>query len=168
MRLRRRVLEMGRGNIMRTIAAACLLLTTLSCAQTADTEAIRAINEKYVTAWLENDAKGVLSLFEDDATIVPSGMTPIQGIRAIGEFWFPKDSSRTTINQFNNEILSIAIEDTLATSSQKTFLSWSYEKGDVRIAKDQWGLAMALYRRQADGTWKIWRQLWTDVRSAEK
>ncbi len=136
--------------------------------QSNERNSIRAINQSYVKAWLENDEKGVLSLFENDAIIAPSGMSPIKGIKAIEQFWFPKDTSTTVIHEFDNEILNISIEDTLAQSSQKTFLSWSYEKGATKIAKDQWGFAMTIYRRQADGTWRIWRHLWTDLHSENK
>jgi uncharacterized protein (TIGR02246 family) len=137
-------------------------------AQSKDRRSIRAMNQSYAKAWLENDENGVLSLFENDAIIAPSGMSPIRGIKAIEQFWFPKDTSTTIIHKFNNEMLNIIIEDTLAQSSQKTFLSWSYEKGATKIAKDQRGFAMTIYRRQADGTWKIWRHLWTDVHSENR
>lgn len=134
----------------------------------ADERAIRAINERYKEAWLRNDERGVLTLFEENAMIMPSGMSAIKGLDAIRNFWFPKDSSVTTIHVFDNQIIAMTIDSTIASVFKKTFLSWSYAKGDVKMAKDQWGVAMSVYRKQPNGEWKIWRQLWTDIRSMDR
>lgn len=137
-------------------------------AQLSAEDSVRSIHQRYVTAWLNGDEAGVMDLFQSDATIVPSGMAPIKGSPAIRDFWFPKDTSTTTIHEFTSEILSLTVDDSVAHTSQKTYLSWSYEKGALHLSKDQWGYAMTVYRRQADGQWKVWRQLWTDVRSVTK
>jgi hypothetical protein len=86
---------------------------------------------------------------------------------AIKRFWFPRDSSVTLIHKFNNDIVHLSIEGDLAFGTHKTFLSWSYKKGSVDIAKDQWGIAMTVYRKK-NGQWKIWRQLWTDVKVEDR
>lgn len=137
-------------------------------AQSTAEDSVRAIHSTYVAAWLKGDERGVMDLFEAEAVITPSGMAPIKGIDAINNFWFPKDTSVTTIHEFRNDILSFSLDGAIASTSQKTFLSWSYAKGTLKIAKDQWGFALTVYRRQSDGTWKVWRQLWTDVKSINK
>jgi ketosteroid isomerase-like protein len=134
----------------------------------SDDRLIRKVNEDYVNAWMRGDEKGVLSLFEEDAVLSPSGLSPVKGIKAITDFWFPKDSSVTNIHTFTNDIRSLEIEGDLAYTTQKTFLSWSYSKGATSIKKDQWGIAMTVYRRQPDKSWKIWRQLWTDIKSRDR
>lgn len=133
-----------------------------------DEKSIRRVAQRYAEAWLKGDEAEVMALFEDDAIIVPSGSGSLKGIRALKAYWFPDDSSRTAIHIFTNEILEIFIEGDMAQSSQKTFLSWSYEKETTKISKDQWGFAMTIYRRQTDGAWRIWRHMWTDVRSMDK
>lgn len=133
-----------------------------------DENAIRQINEKYVNAWLQNDQAGVLDLFEDNATLAPSGLNSVKGKAAITNFWFPNDSSITTIHQFTNDVQFISIEKDIGYSAQKTFLSWSYLKGDYKLARDQKGLAMTIYRKQDDGHWKIIHQMWKDVESVDR
>ncbi|MBX7150899.1 nuclear transport factor 2 family protein [bacterium] len=158
------------ANIRSVLLIGCLILA-VSCESvkdTSDERTIRAINERYTEAWLRNDENGVLSLFEENAMIMPNGMGAIKGIDAISNFWFPKDSSVTTIHVFDNQIVAITIDSTIASTFKKTFLSWSYVKGDVKIAKDQWGFAVSVYRKQSNGEWKIWRQLWTDIRSIDR
>ncbi|MCI0706734.1 MAG: nuclear transport factor 2 family protein [Ignavibacteriae bacterium] len=131
-------------------------------------QSIREINKQYVQAWLKNDESAVLSLFTEDAVISPSGIGSFKGLEEIRAFWFPKDSSTTVIHQYTNEILHLTIEADLAQSRQKTFLSWTYEKGSTKMGRDQWGYAMTVYKKQRDGNWKIWRQLWTNVKAIDK
>jgi len=133
-----------------------------------DDTAIREIEKEYRAAWLSMDEARVMALFDSDVTIVPASVGPLHGLDAIRRFWFPKDSSRTTIHQFTHEILNVSVNSDIAQSSQKSFLSWSYEKGEIRIGRDQIGYAMTIYRRQEDRQWKIWRRLWTDVWSQDK
>ena len=100
--------------------------------------------------------------------LIPSGMAPIKGMKAITEFWFPKDSSKTTIEKFTNEIISISVDGDVAETTQRDILSWSYEKGTVRMARDQWGYTTTVYRRQPNGSWKIWHQMWKDVKVTDR
>ena len=60
---------------------------------------------------------------------------------------------------------SIAIPGSFCVGA---FLSWSYEKGETKMSRNQTGYTLTIYRRQADRRWKIWKQLWTDVRVADK
>jgi ketosteroid isomerase-like protein len=133
-----------------------------------DAEKIKKVNADYVEHWLDGDKTGVLSLFEKDAVLSPSGMAPVKGIQAIEQFWFPDDSSITTIHKFTNEIKNLEIEKDIAYSTQKSFLSWSYRKRGTLIKKDQWGVEVTVYRKQSDQSWKIWRQLWTDLKVVDR
>ncbi|HMQ48009.1 MAG TPA: DUF4440 domain-containing protein [Saprospiraceae bacterium] len=127
-----------------------------------DKAAIRQINQQYVQAWLEGNKEGILSLFEADARITPNGNKAIEGLDALREFWFPKDGSLTTIHQFESEVLSVDIQGNTAASFQKTKLEWSYEKGDAKMGKIQYGYAHGTYQRQPDGSWKMNSLSWTD------
>jgi uncharacterized protein (TIGR02246 family) len=146
-----------------------LSLLLVSCVKpNPDVAMLESINETYVKAWLANDKEGVLGLFEPDASLAPSGMKPLKGMEQITGFWFPNDSSITTIHQFTSEILDTGIDGNIGHTTQKTFLSWSYQKGDFTMAKDQRGLAMTIYRKQGDGSWKIMHQMWKDVEVIDK
>jgi uncharacterized protein (TIGR02246 family) len=136
----------------------------------ADTneQAIRAINEAYVNAWLQNDKEGVLNLFEDNATLAPSGLNPVKGKAAMAKFWFPNDSSVTTIHQFSNEIQFLKLDLDMAYTTQNTFLSWSYVKGEFKLARNQWGIATTIYRKQQDESWKIIHQMWKDIKTEDQ
>jgi ketosteroid isomerase-like protein len=133
-----------------------------------DDSKIKQVNQKYVEYWLRNEQDSLLALFENDATLSPNTLKPVTGIRAIREFWFPNDSSSTTLHQFTSDLKDITVIDQIAHSTQETFLSWTYKKGSTIIRRDQWGIALTVYKRRANGSWRIWRQLWTDIKSVDR
>lgn len=134
----------------------------------SDSLAILQLSERYRVAWLAGDSSGVLNCFEQKARLSPSSLCPVDGLAAMRQFWFPADSSLTVIHGFDNRIVELSGDGDMAFSTQKTWLDWSYFKGPTRMGKEQRGYAHTVYRRQAAGDWKIWRQSWTDVWSRPK
>ena len=129
----------------------------------ADEMEIRAVHDDYVNGWLNSDEKGILQLFEENARIQPNMMAPIEGKSKIKKFWFPKDSSKTIINDYRTEIISINIIDTLALTTHKSILDWTYQKDTISFGMFQKGFNTTIYRKQPDNSWKIWRSMWTDI-----
>lgn len=145
------------------------LLIGAPCLAYADDESeLRQINEAYLQYWLANDAPGVMNLFEDGARISPDQMCPIEGYEDILAFWFPEDGSVTTIHRYEAEELGLVILGDLGVTTQRTILEWSYEKGDTQTGRNQEGINTTVFRRQPDGSWKIWRKMWTDVAISER
>jgi uncharacterized protein (TIGR02246 family) len=163
-------------NMKLFVHATCIIMLAILCNcesqpnQSAKTDeaALRKVNENYVKFWLAGDKDGVLSLFTDNSALSPDVSAPVKGMEAIEQFWFPNDSSVSTILKFTNDVVNVGVYADVAHTTQETFLSWSYKKGDLEIKKDQWGIALTVYHRQQDGSWKIWRQHWTDVRVEDR
>ncbi len=133
-----------------------------------DEVTFRQLNKAYLQNWLESDEAGVLALFEADARISPSSLCPIDSIDNLKAFWFPNDGSKTTIHRFEAEELALKVLDTLGYSTQKTYLEWSYELGETKMGRKQEGIETTIFRKQADGSWKIWRKMWQDVKISER
>lgn len=129
----------------------------------ADEVAVRAINEAYVKAWLANDEEKIMALFEENGSITPSGVGYFKGKAKMREFWFPKDSSVTIIEKFSNNIVNLVFKNDVIIATTNSLLSWNYKKADFKMAKDQEGYALTFYRRQKDGNWLIWKQVWSDL-----
>lgn len=139
---------------------------TLSCTEkpapvSADEEALRTLHEKYVQGWLNNDRALILSLFTPDARLQPSGLTPVKGLEQIRQFWFPDDHSVTTVNAFSTELLWLQVMDTMAVSTQRTRLDWSYHKDTLDSHAIQSGIATSIFKKR-NQEWLIWRQMWSD------
>lgn len=133
-----------------------------------DEQAVRAINQNFVAAWLANDAEKILNLFEDNASITPGGAGFYKGKDKIKSFWFPQDGSVTTIDKFSNDIVFLKHSGDVMVATTNSKLSWTYQKGDTSFGKDQEGYALTFYRRQTDGSWKIWKQIWSDIWSKDR
>ena len=131
-----------------------------------DEQAVKTILEQYQTAWLNNDEEGILSLFEKEARIQPSGICPVDSIQNIKQFWFPKDGSITTIHQFDIEVQNLyALGNNMIYGTWTNRLYWSYHFKESQMGRLQYGYGTGVFRRQGDGNWKIWRQSWTDLKS---
>lgn len=130
----------------------------------ATQQAILQVHEDYLQGWRDMDESKVMSLLEEGAMIQPNRLRPIQGKENIREFWFPKDSSVTQINTYETEVLSFVPLDTLMLTTHRSLLDWTYRKDTLEFSMKQTGINTTLYRRQADGEWKIWRSMWTDIK----
>lgn len=143
----------------------CLLIscTTDTALTQQDKQAIDQIRNDYVNGWLANDSETVLGLFTEDATIIPSGMSPINGIDGIGNYWFPNDSSTTTIHLYEIELLEIEGSSGMAYTLEKGILNFTYAKGDFSMSKESISHATTVYQKDASGDWKIISRMWSQV-----
>ena len=129
---------------------------------------IRNLHKDYVECWKEMNEEKVMNLLEDNAMIQPNRLTPITGKEKIREFWFPKDSSRTSIIKFETEVISLNFRDTIAIMMHESYIDWNYEKDTTKFGMIQKGINTTIYRRQEDMKWKIWRSMWTDIFAKSK
>ena len=129
----------------------------------ADEEAIRQVHDDYVRGWLKMDEEKVMNLLVENSRIQPNKLRPIEGKSEIRKFWFPDDGSKTIINNYKTEIVSLKVIDTLAISTHKSILDWTYQKDTVQFGMLQKGINTTVYKKQPDNSWKIWRSMWTDI-----
>lgn len=149
-------------------------LSILACKQLPKEETnteetkIRQIHKDYVNGWKNNNESQVMELLEDNAQIQPNMFNPIKGKENIRQFWFPKDSSVTTINEFSTEITYIEVMDTIALTTHHSVLDWNYQKDSIAFGMIQKGYNTTIYRKQPNSSWKIWRSMWTDLDAKTK
>jgi uncharacterized protein (TIGR02246 family) len=142
--------------------------TVLARRTADDALAIRTLQRQYTEAWLKGDENTILSLFETNARIAPSGFSPVDGIDNIRKFWFPADGARTKVNRFECEPIQVSFNKDVAICTQATLLDWSATFNNTSIARVQAGITTTIYRRQPDGQWKIWQQMWADTNVSDK
>ncbi len=129
-----------------------------------DAVSVRAVMEKYRTAWLANDAAGVRSVFTPDAVIMPHhGLAPAVGMNAINNFWFPPGAAKTTILKYVRPIDEIGGDAGLAYVRGRSEIAWKVEdKGKTENWKTS-GSYLAILTRQTDGQWRITHMIWDDL-----
>lgn len=124
---------------------------------------IRQVHKDYVDGWVQMDEEKIMGLLEENSRIQPNKLKPIEGKEKIRAFWFPNDSSKTTISQYKTEIISLNIMDSLAVTTHNSLLDWTYQKDSINFGMFQKGINTTVYRKQKDESWKIWRSMWTDI-----
>jgi len=161
---------MTSGNFNNLFLSIFLVLIMVGCENKkgnkiieSDELEIQKIHSEYVIGWLKSDEEGIMQLLVEDSRIQPNTLEPIEGKSAIRKFWFPKDGSKTIINNYKTEIISLDILDTLAISTHESLLDWTYKKDSISFGMLQKGINTTIYRRQMDNSWKIWRSMWTDI-----
>jgi uncharacterized protein (TIGR02246 family) len=130
---------------------------------TNDEHAIRATIGAYRTAWLGNDAKGVLKTFSDDAVLQPAhGAPAVVGIDAIEKYWFTPGGPPTTITELNITVDQISGNGTVAFARGLDRVAWTIvEDGAVRRHSHP-GTYLNVMRKLPDGSWRIQVHMWDD------
>ena len=149
---------------MRYIITALLFAALAVCLpafadEKKDIVALRALDQAYAAEWIEGDADGVMTLFTEDATLVPHhGDAPIKGHEAIRDFWFNPDYAPTVIPEWQREPAEIFVSGDMGVVRGRARLVWEYESTRTTIPD---GNYVMIAVRQGDG-WRIRLLTWND------
>jgi ketosteroid isomerase-like protein len=124
---------------------------------------IQALETAYVEAWERNDRAAVMSIVDDDAVLLPSGMEPIAGRRAIEAFWWPENGPVTTVTSYATEIDEIGGSGDVAWVRGRGALSFQWEEQGVVRDQTSHSVFLMTARRGADGTWKLKTRMWSNL-----
>lgn len=123
-----------------------------------------AATRAYRDAWLSNNADRVMATLAPDAIIYPSGLPPISGAAAIRAFWFPA-ATTTRIVGMELTIDDVHLDGNIAITSGSGSLTFVVTTKDgAQPARTQKSWHVNILKRQPDGSWRIWRRMWGDVR----
>ncbi|WP_421762607.1 YybH family protein [Ekhidna sp.] len=153
---------------MRNFTSLALLCFLISCSgerqfSNEDRDAVDQIRKDYVAAWLDNDRQKILSLFNEKATIVPSGLFPMQGIEQIEKYWFPDNGSTTTIHTYAVELIDLQGTDSMAYSLEKGTLNFTFTFNEFTMTKESTSHATTIYQKNKEGNWEITSRMWTSL-----
>jgi len=128
-----------------------------------DEKAIRATIEAYRTAWLENDAKGVLKTFTDDAVLLPAHGSPaVTGIAAIEKYWFTPGGPTTTVTKLDITVDQVDGNGILAFARGLDSVGWTITQNGVMHRHFHPGTYLNVMKKLPDGTWRIQVHMWDD------
>jgi uncharacterized protein (TIGR02246 family) len=129
-----------------------------------DEAEIRSISRQYVEAWLAGDSEKVLSLYTDDAVLIPHhGETPVEGKENIRLFWFNPTYTPTKVEEMENNIAEVEGSKDLAFLRGRGRLI--YVQQGVRYQNA--GNFINILKRTPSG-WKIYRHMWDDPAPEEQ
>jgi uncharacterized protein (TIGR02246 family) len=141
-----------------TLATLTCLLLWCGCGShgglpEADRAAIRQAQDDYVRLTNARDFKGLAALYAEDAVILPPGRPAIQGRAAIQAFM---DGSPPSAN-FQLQVIELDGRGNLAYSREIAVSTMNPPGTTPRIVREK---VIAIWRRQADGSWKVLRDIW--------
>ncbi len=126
-----------------------------------DVKNIEKIEQDFAKAWINNDEKGVLSLFWDDAMLYANGRKPVKGIAEIKRVWFTPSDRIHTLTKYNTKLDEVYGDRNLAYAIGTNQIEWdSKEKGKPEVRKftaERHFLAIYVKRNKQ---WKILRRHW--------
>jgi len=166
--LAKRVARLGRKTVLGVMML-CLFIGGSGCSEkaraplsSAEIQAIKAASQTYGAGWLSNDPERVMATLTDDAVIVPSGMLPIKGQKAIREFWWPEGSPPTVVTQFAVTDDEVGGDGDFGFVRGTFALSFEYDGTGYSGG----GTYISLMKRLPDGTWRISHRSWSDTPAA--
>jgi ketosteroid isomerase-like protein len=121
---------------------------------------VRAVDQAYVRAWLNNDQAAVLATLADDAVLMPAGQYPLRSRDEIVAFWWPQDGSTTRILAFERAIDEIEVQGDMAMVRGVDSVTFEYSRGATPSKQTSRSMTLAIYRRQPGGSWRISRMMW--------
>ncbi len=125
-----------------------------------DSKAIINIKETYKEAWLKNDSERILSLFTEDATIYPNGLSPRTGKENLRKFWFSPSDTKTIITDYDLGVSEIHGDRKMAVASGSTKIKWTMMNKDGTSKKyASEGNYMTVFTKEKN-VWRIFKHIW--------
>ena len=118
-------------------------------------QAIEAAVTRYVAASNRGDADALMELYAEDAVLLPPDHEPIEGRKAIGEYW------RQGTDQ-GLEISTLRVD----TDGRLGYLVGRYRLPATENEPADSGKYVMCLKRQNDGSWKLTADIWNS--SAEE
>ncbi|MGE0770435.1 MAG: DUF4440 domain-containing protein [Cyclobacteriaceae bacterium] len=136
-----------------------LLLVAFGCQQgggpisQADKDAVQALIDDFAAKTNANENPS--AIYAADAVTMPPHAAAVSGAEAIGSFHADTGQAQTTSFQLN----AIEIEGSGHVAFARG--TWTYEgtvNDTIKVSDN--GKFMVVYKKQADNTWKAYREIW--------
>ena len=151
---------------MRRMMLPLMLLASVACQPPEQQVVTTGPDVEAITAWLAEvtaavaagDVEGVLALYAADAVFSPPAAPPltVEELRSLYGVMFEESTFA-----FTSEVIEVVVSGDLAV------LRASYDETVTPKAEgepyDQGGTWLVVLRKQSDGSWKLWRDMWSIV-----
>lgn len=140
----------------------CFVMQALASDLTdQDKKSIQSLLEHYRTAWLANNEEDVMSIFSQDAVLMPHhGDEPVIGEQAIRTYWWPA-GVKYTIDQFTNTVDAIEGTSEYACARGKSNVTWTTYNGSSKTTQQLAGTYIMVVKKM-NGAWKVTLHMWDD------
>ena len=127
----------------------------------SDTEEVRAaigaIDKKFMEDANRGDAAAGAEAYTDDAVLMPPNHSPLEGKQAI-EQYLAEIAPQFRASNFQLSILEVDVQGDM-TIVRGTY-SANITIPGVDVPMEDRGKTLQVWKKQADGSWKIHRDIW--------
>lgn len=137
--------------------------TLTACSQSAAThqpsarQAIQAAVGRYVTASNQGDVEALTSLYAEDALLLPPDHAPVEGRKAIEEFWRQGTDQGLRVTTLRLEV-----------AGDVGYLIGRYNLPATAKEEADSGKYVMCLKRQRDGSWKLTADIWNSSTNGEE
>jgi len=124
-----------------------------------DVEAITTVFEQAIAAANAGDVEGVLAVYADDAVSLPPNEPPASGEAAIRAKFQPTFAENTVRIATSQDEVVVAGDLAVMRISFEETVTPKGEGEPIELG----GHWLIVWRKQSDGSWKFWRDMWSVV-----
>ncbi|UCC49155.1 MAG: SgcJ/EcaC family oxidoreductase, partial [Gemmatimonadota bacterium] len=124
-------------------------------------EAIEAVNAQFMEAVRAGDAAAVAALYTDDAILLPPEAEIVQGLAALQEIW----AADFADGGFTLNLTTVSVDG--AGEFAYEIGTWSMPTGEGEGGAVEQGKYLVVWKRGADGSWKLHADIWNSSSPAE-
>jgi uncharacterized protein (TIGR02246 family) len=146
--------------LLALVAGLCSGQETAGPPHAFDMTAIEQLHKRDAAAAAEGDVAALAELWTDDAVALPPGEPPVIGIEAIRK-WLAKsqaDPSTVEVVEYVLDFKEVTIRGDEAVEWGRTRVAIR-PRGTTSIVRAS-GNLMRILKKQADGSWKVFRSAW--------
>jgi ketosteroid isomerase-like protein len=119
------------------------------------------LRQRYLESWRSGDIDGLISLVADDVVVMSPNDSTLYGAAEYRE-WLEEYFQNFRITALSEPDRTIVVNGDYATEYATYMLAITPVGATSRIRDD--GRFLTIWKRQADGAWKIWQTLWNSER----
>jgi uncharacterized protein (TIGR02246 family) len=124
--------------------------------------AIEAANAKFSEAFARGDTKALAAMYTSDAIALPPDTEMVRGNEAIGEFW--NASRKGGVRDAKLTTVEVSRSGDFAYEVGTVSLTIQPEGKESTTARAKY---VVVWKRQADGSWKLHRDIWNRLPAAK-
>jgi uncharacterized protein (TIGR02246 family) len=119
--------------------------------------AIAAIDKKFMEDTNRGDAAAGAAAYTDDAILMPPNLSPLEGKQAI-EQYLAEIAPQFQASNFQLSILEVDVQGAITVVCGTYSANITIPGVDAPI--EDRGKTLQVWKKQADGSWKIHRDIW--------
>ncbi len=124
-------------------------------------EAIEAVNAQFMEAVRAGAATAVAAFYTEDATLLPPEAEMVQGLPAVQEVW----AAGFAEGGFTLNLSTVSVDG--AGEFAYEIGTWSMPIGEGEGGAVEQGKYLVVWKRGADGSWKLHAEIWNASTPAE-